>query len=77
MDISATTGTSIKGKKIIIGMSVFQRAYDYEGNQLALSSFSYTKAGYTATEVACGGQGPYLRSPDHLSRSSEVKEIKS
>ena len=24
-----------------------------------------------------GGQGPYLRSPDHLGRSSEVKEIKS
>ena len=57
-------------------MSVFQRAYDYEGNQLALSSFSYTKAGYTATEVACGGQGPYLRSPDYLGRSSEVKEVK-
>ena len=35
------------------------------------------KAGYTATEVACGGQGPYLRSPDHVGRSSEVKEIKS
>ena len=24
-----------------------------------------------------GGQGPYSRSPDHLSRSSEVKEVKS
>ena len=24
-----------------------------------------------------GGQGPHLRSPDHLGRSSEVKEIKS
>ena len=24
-----------------------------------------------------GGQGPYLRSPDHLDRISEVKEIKS
>ena len=24
-----------------------------------------------------GGQGPYLRSPNHLGRSSEVKEIKS
>ena len=24
-----------------------------------------------------GGQGPYLRSPDYLGRSSEVKEIKS
>ena len=24
-----------------------------------------------------GGQGPYLRSPDHLGRSSECKEIKS
>ena len=24
-----------------------------------------------------GGQGPYLRSPDHVGRSSEVKEIKS
>ena len=24
-----------------------------------------------------GGQGPYLRSPDHFGRSSEVKEIKS
>jgi len=24
-----------------------------------------------------GGQGPYLRSPDHLGRSSEVKEKKS
>ena len=24
-----------------------------------------------------GGQGPYLRSPDHLGRSSEVKEIQS
>ena len=24
-----------------------------------------------------GGQGPYLRSSDHLSRSSEVKEMKS
>ena len=24
-----------------------------------------------------GGQGPYLRSLDHLGRSSEVKEIKS
>ena len=23
-----------------------------------------------------GGQGPYLRSPDRLGRSSEVKEIK-
>ena len=35
------------------------------------------KAGYTATEVACGGQGLYFRSPDHLDRSSDVKEIKS
>ena len=24
-----------------------------------------------------GGQGPYLRSPNHLGRSREVKEIKS
>ena len=24
-----------------------------------------------------GGQGPYLRSPDHFGRDSEVKEIKS
>ena len=24
-----------------------------------------------------GGQGPYLRSPDHLGRSSEVKVIKT
>ena len=24
-----------------------------------------------------GGQGPYLRSPDHLGRSSEVREVKS
>ena len=24
-----------------------------------------------------GGQGPHLRSPDHLGRSSEVREIKS
>ena len=24
-----------------------------------------------------GGQGPYFRSPDHLGRSSEVREIKS
>ena len=24
-----------------------------------------------------GGQGPYSRSPDHLSRSSEVKDVKS
>ena len=24
-----------------------------------------------------GGQGPYLRLPNHLGRSSEVKEIKS
>ena len=24
-----------------------------------------------------GGQGPYLRSPDHLGRSREVKVIKS
>ena len=23
-----------------------------------------------------GGQGPYLRSPDYLGRSSEVKEVK-
>ena len=24
-----------------------------------------------------GGQGPYLRSPDHLGKSSEVEKIKS
>ena len=24
-----------------------------------------------------GGEGPYLRAPDHLGRSIEVKEIKS
>ena len=60
MDISAATGTSIKGKKIISGISVFQRAYDYEGNQLALSSFSCNKAGYTATPVACRWAGAVL-----------------
>ena len=32
------------------------------------------KAGYTATPVACGWAGPYMRSPDHLDRSSRVKE---
>ena len=35
------------------------------------------KARYTATEVAYGWAGPYLRSPDHLRRSREVKVIKS
>ena len=35
------------------------------------------KAGYTATEVACGWAGAILRSLDYLGRSSEVKEIKS
>ena len=35
------------------------------------------KAGYTATEVACGWAGAIFRSPDYLGRSSEVKEIKS
>ena len=28
-------------------------------------------------KLCAGGQGPCLRSPDHLGRSSEVKEIKS
>ena len=32
------------------------------------------KAGYTAPQSRAGGQGPYLRSPDHLGRSSRVKE---
>ena len=35
------------------------------------------KAGYTATPVACGWAGLYLRSLDHLGRSSEVKEYKT
>ena len=35
------------------------------------------KAGYTATEVACGWAGAILRSPDHFGKSSEVKEKKS
>ena len=34
------------------------------------------KAGYTATPVACGGQGLFLRSLDHLGRSSEAKDRK-
>ena len=35
------------------------------------------KAEYSATPVACGGgQGPYLRSLDHLVRSSEAKDRK-
>ena len=29
------------------------------------------------SKSSAGGQGPYLRSLDHLGRSSEVKEIKS
>ena len=36
-----------------------------------------TKPGTRLTKSRAGGQGPYLRSPDHLGRSSEVKEIKS
>merc|ERR1719312_385372 len=39
---------------------------------------SKNKAGYTATEVACGWAGAVFEgSPYYLGRSSEVKEIKS
>ena len=34
------------------------------------------KAGYTATPVACGWAGLYLRSLHHLGRSSEAKDRK-
>ena len=35
------------------------------------------KAGYTATKVACGGQGPYLKPLLHLGRSNEAKDRKN
>ena len=38
--------------------------------------FKNNKAGYTATPVACGGQGLFLRSLDHLGKSSEAKDRK-
>ena len=62
----------------------------YIYKQFCIGSFSFcfchvffcfkpilNKAGYTATEVRAGGQGPYLRSQDHLGRRREVSEIKS
>ena len=38
---------------------------------------SHNKAEYTANSVACGGQGPYLRSLYHLGKSSPAKESKN
>ena len=37
-------------------------------------TFFVNKARYMATLVPCGWQRPYLRSLDHLGRSSEVKD---
>ena len=42
---------------------------------LAVVSVGKNKA--NTYKSRAGGQGPYLRSPDHLGRISEVKEIKS
>ena len=36
-----------------------------------------TKPDKRLPKSRAGGQGPYLRSPDHLGRRSEVEEIKS
>ena len=36
-----------------------------------------TRPGTRLPKSRAGGQGPYLRSPDNLGGSSEVKEIKS
>ena len=45
---------------------------------LAVKSLSTkTRPDTRLPKSRAGGQGPYLRSPDHLGRSSEVKEIKS
>ena len=42
-----------------------------------LQSGNKTRPDTRLPKSRAGGQGPYLRSPDHLGRSSEVKKIKS
>ena len=45
-----------------------------QGRELSLST--ETRPDTQLPKSRAGGQGPYLRSLDHLGRSSEVKEIK-
>ena len=54
-----------KGKTII----------EYRKHQIANNKG--TRPDTRLPKSRAGGQGPYLRSLDHLGRSSEVKEIKS
>ena len=42
-----------------------------------LTDLQKTRPDTRLPKSRAGGQGPYLRAPDHLGRSSEVKEIKS
>ena len=44
---------------------------------LKVDGIKITRPDTRLPKSRAGGQGPYLRSPDHLGRSSEVKEIKS
>ena len=56
-------------------MSCVQKIFDSEWNAMADSRGTRPDTRLLKSRV--GGQGPFFRSPDHLGKSSEVKEIKS
>ena len=56
-------------KKRALSLSIREREREREREK--------TRPDTRLRKSRAGRQGPYLRSPDHLGRSSEVKEIKS
>ena len=50
---------------------------DKDQVNIKLNIFERTRPDTRLPKSRAGGQGPYLRSPDHLGRSSEVEKIKS
>ena len=56
---------------------IFHASYILKLYNFALSFRLKTRPDTRLPKSHAGGQGPYLRSPDHLGGSSEVKEIKS
>ena len=46
-------------------------------NNRQMSNVRETRPDTRLPQSRVGGQGPYFRSPDHLGRGGEVKEVKS
>ena len=54
-------------------LDVERRSLGVRSGMISHKSFIRNKAVYTATQSRAGGQGPYLRSVEHLGRSRKAK----